>query len=97
MGVGEYCFGVRGSEANILCQKLFWILTHTRTTVTMHSLAVGTLCGLLDLYDACIRRYTYKKIFELTYVSPSQVLIRKKSEKHSNMIKSKVSRQICVV
>ena len=45
------------------------------------SLAVGTLCGLLDLYDACIRRYTYKKVFEVTYVSPSQVLIRKKSEK----------------
>ncbi|GMH63033.1 hypothetical protein TrST_g9919 [Triparma strigata] len=61
------------------------------------SLAVGTLCGLLDLYDACIRRYTYKKIFELTYVSPSQVLIRKKSEKHSNMIKSKFGQEITKV
>ncbi len=58
------------------------------------SLAVGTLCGLLDLYDACIRRYTYKKVFELTYVSPSQVLIRKKSEKESNTLKSKHGQEI---
>ena len=58
------------------------------------TLGVGTLCGLLDLYDACIRRYTYKKIFELTYVSPSQVLVRKKSEKHSNLLKSKFGNEI---
>jgi len=41
------------------------------------TLALGSLCGLLDTYEACIKRYTYKQ-FEITYVSPSQVLIRRK-------------------
>ena len=58
------------------------------------ALAVGTMCGLLDVYDACIRRYTYKKTFELTYVSPSQVLIRRKTEKKSTLLKSKFGQEI---
>ena len=39
-------------------------------------LAVGTLCGIVDLYDACVRRAMYKGGFELTYVSHSQVIVR---------------------
>lgn len=40
-------------------------------------LAVGTLCGVVDLYDICVKRSMYKGGFELTYVSHSQVIIRK--------------------
>lgn len=36
-------------------------------------LAVGSLCGGVDLFDACIRRHRYKGKFEFTYVSNSQV------------------------
>ena len=36
-------------------------------------LSVGSLCGGVDLFDACIRRYIYKGKFEFTYVSQSQV------------------------
>lgn len=39
-------------------------------------LAVGTLCGIVDLYDACVKRAMYKGGFELTYVSHSQVIVR---------------------
>jgi hypothetical protein len=35
-------------------------------------LALGTVTGAVDLYDACIRRYRYKGKFEFTYVSLSQ-------------------------
>ena len=39
-------------------------------------LTVGSLCGAVDLYDACIRRVRYKGKFEFTYVGPSQVIVK---------------------
>jgi intraflagellar transport protein 172 len=51
-------------------------------------LAVGTLCGVLDLYDACIRRCRYKGKFEFTYVSLSQIIVKRLSTGTRNMIKS---------
>ncbi|GAB9470746.1 hypothetical protein Gpo141_00007983 [Globisporangium polare] len=42
-------------------------------------LAVGSVCGALDLYDACVRRYRYKGKFEFTYVSLSQVIVKRLS------------------
>mmetsp|Transcript_24016 Transcript_24016/g.70857 ORF Transcript_24016/g.70857 Transcript_24016/m.70857 type:complete len:418 (-) Transcript_24016:3228-4481(-) len=44
------------------------------------SIALGTAFGLVDTYNACYRRYTHRNILEVTYVSPSQVLIRRKDE-----------------
>ncbi|XP_024531630.1 intraflagellar transport protein 172 [Selaginella moellendorffii] len=40
-------------------------------------LAVGTLCGKLDVFDSCMRRQRYLGKFELTYITKSQVLITK--------------------
>ena len=40
-------------------------------------LALGTVTGAVDLYDACIRRYRYKGKFEFTYVSLSQAIALK--------------------
>jgi intraflagellar transport protein 172 len=40
-------------------------------------LLVGSLCGALDVYDACIRRYRYKGKFEMIFVSPSQVIVKR--------------------
>ena len=42
-------------------------------------LAVGALCGVVDVYDACVRRYRYKGRFEFTYVSLSQVIVKRLS------------------
>lgn len=39
-------------------------------------LAVGTLCGVVDLYDICVKRTMFKGGFEVTYVSHSQVIVR---------------------
>lgn len=39
-------------------------------------LLVGTLCGIVDIYDVCLKRIMYKGGFELTYVSHSQVIVR---------------------
>lgn len=42
-------------------------------------LAVGSLCGAVDLFDACLRRVRYKGKFEFTYVSPSTVIVKRLS------------------
>ncbi|DBA03525.1 TPA: hypothetical protein N0F65_011426 [Lagenidium giganteum] len=42
-------------------------------------LAIGSVCGALDLYDACVRRFRYKGKFEFTYVSLSQVIVKRLS------------------
>jgi intraflagellar transport protein 172 len=51
-------------------------------------LALGSVCGVLDLYDACIKRCRYKGKFEFTYVSLSQVIVRRLASGARNMIKS---------
>eukprot|EP01035_Chromulina_nebulosa_P019403 gene19403-25277_t len=40
------------------------------------TLAVGTLCGVVDFYDICIKRTLFKGGFEVTYVSHSQAIVR---------------------
>ena len=40
-------------------------------------LALGSLAGAVDMFDACLRRYRYKGKFEFTYVSQSQVIVKR--------------------
>ncbi|KAI9351150.1 hypothetical protein DFJ73DRAFT_789886 [Zopfochytrium polystomum] len=40
-------------------------------------LVVGTMCGAVELFDCCLRRSRYKGKFEFTYVSPSQVIVKR--------------------
>ncbi|KAL3149712.1 hypothetical protein ABBQ38_013541 [Trebouxia sp. C0009 RCD-2024] len=45
-------------------------------------LAVGNLCGGVDLFDACLRRHRYKGTFEFTYVSKSARIVLKSRYEH---------------
>eukprot|EP00854_Cymbomonas_tetramitiformis_P006568 gene6568-7868_t len=51
-------------------------------------LGVGSLCGGVDMYDACIRRHRYKGKFEFTYVSNSQVIVKRLSSGTRIVLKS---------
>lgn len=57
-------------------------------------LAVGTLCGVVDLYDICVKRTMYKGGFELTYVSHSQVIVRQVETNLRIVIRSQYGREI---
>lgn len=57
-------------------------------------LAVGSLCGLVDLYDICVKRTLYKGGFELTYVSHSQVIVRQIESNLRIVIRSQYGREI---
>lgn len=51
-------------------------------------LTVGSLCGAVDMYDACIRRVRYKGRFEFTYVSASSVIVKRLSTGARIVLKS---------
>ncbi len=36
-------------------------------------MVVGTVCGGVDLYDACVKKLRFKGAYDFTYVSESQV------------------------
>lgn len=57
-------------------------------------LAIGSLCGVVDLYDACIRRYRYRGKFEYTYVSLSQVIVKRLSNGTRIVLKSQFGCEI---
>ncbi|ELV13731.1 Intraflagellar transport protein 172 like protein [Tupaia chinensis] len=51
-------------------------------------LCAGTLCGGVELFDCCLRRSIYKNKFELTYVGPSQVIVKNLSSGTRVVLKS---------
>ena len=51
-------------------------------------LAVGNLTGAIECYDACIRRYRYQGKFEFTYVSTSQVIVKRLASGQRIVLKS---------
>lgn len=40
-------------------------------------LIVGTNMGIVEMFDTCIKRYKYEKRFEFTFVTPSQVIVKR--------------------
>ncbi|XP_060165824.1 intraflagellar transport protein 172 homolog isoform X5 [Globicephala melas] len=51
-------------------------------------LCAGTLCGGVEQFDCCLRRSIYKNKFELTYVGPSQVIVKNLSSGTRVVLKS---------
>ncbi|CAM9471403.1 unnamed protein product, partial [Hapterophycus canaliculatus] len=73
--------GVRSVENMYTVTALGWRADGSR-------LAVGSLCGSVDVYDACVKRTRYKGRFELTYVSLSQVIVKRLSSGSRIVLKS---------
>lgn len=57
-------------------------------------LAVGNVCGVVNLYDISIKRALYKGGFELTYVSVSQVIVRQLESNLRIVLRSQYGREI---
>lgn len=51
-------------------------------------LCAGTLCGGVEQFDCCLRRSLYKNKFEMTYVGPSQVIVKNLSTGTRVVLKS---------
>mmetsp|Transcript_2625 Transcript_2625/g.6756 ORF Transcript_2625/g.6756 Transcript_2625/m.6756 type:complete len:1758 (-) Transcript_2625:76-5349(-) len=57
-------------------------------------LIVGSLCGGIDMFDVCIRRYRYRGTHEFTYVSLSQVIVKSLATGARIVLKSNVGFEI---
>jgi intraflagellar transport protein 172 len=75
-------------EAGVKHIENFYSVTALAWRPDGSRLGVGSLCGGVDLYDACIRRHRYKGKFEFTYVSKSQVIVQRLSTKMRIVLKS---------
>ncbi|KAF3703120.1 Intraflagellar transport protein 172 -like protein [Channa argus] len=73
--------GSRLCAVNTLC-RIMLLLLHVHVDLQ------GTLCGGVELFDCCLRRVNYKKKFEMTYVSLSQVIVRNLSTGTRVVLKS---------
>ncbi|XP_053107178.1 intraflagellar transport protein 172 homolog isoform X2 [Hemicordylus capensis] len=51
-------------------------------------LCAGTLCGGVEQFDYCLRRSIYNNKFEMTYVGPSQVIVKNLSTGMRVVLKS---------
>lgn len=74
------------------------IYTYTMLTPYLHScmsrLVTGSLCGAVDLYDACIKRYIYGGKYEFTYTSLSSVIVKRLSSGSRMALKSRFGYEI---
>lgn len=57
-------------------------------------LSVGTLTGLVELFDCSMKKSLYKKIFEITHIDPSQVIVKNISTSAQVMVKSSSGSEI---
>jgi intraflagellar transport protein 172 len=55
------------------------------------------MCGAVELFDCCLRRSRYKGKFEFTYVSPSQVIVKRLSTGSRIVLKSHYGYEILKV
>jgi len=60
-------------------------------------LVIGSLCGSVDMFDACIRRARYKGQFEFTYIALSQVIVKNLTSGARIVLKSSVGFEIAKI
>ena len=58
------------------------------------TLVTGNLLGSVDLFEACLKKTIFKDIFEISYVSHSQVVIKNNQTQKRLVIKPKMSIEI---
>ena len=58
------------------------------------TLVTGNINSSVDLFEACLKKSIFKDIFEITYVSHNQVVIKNTSTQKRLVIKPKLSSQI---
>eukprot|EP00698_Gefionella_okellyi_P025059 TRINITY_DN9055_c0_g1_i1.p1 TRINITY_DN9055_c0_g1~~TRINITY_DN9055_c0_g1_i1.p1 ORF type:complete len:1722 (-),score=456.28 TRINITY_DN9055_c0_g1_i1:33-5198(-) len=58
------------------------------------SVAIGGLTGAVEMYDACVRRYKYRGTFEITYVSPSTVIVKRLASQDRIKLQSHLRQEI---
>ena len=57
-------------------------------------IGIGSLCGSVDVFDVCLKKSRYKGKFEFTYVSLSQVIVKRIENGQRIVLKSNMGHEI---
>lgn len=57
-------------------------------------IGIGSLCGSVDVFDVCLKKSKYKGKFEFTYVSLSQVIVKRIENGQRIVLKSNMGHEI---
>lgn len=79
----------RWSESGVTTVENLYTVTALCWKADGSRLVTGSLCGAVDTYDACIRRYLYRGKYEFTYTSLSSVIVKRLSTGARMALKSK--------
>lgn len=68
---------------SIIVTQLFFFLVRSfvlKTWLVTIRLVIGSLCGAVIMFESALRRTILQDKFELTFVAPSQVLVKELQE-----------------
>lgn len=57
-------------------------------------LAIGSLCGSVDVFNMCMKKANYKGKFEITHVSPNHVIVKKIGGEQRLNVKSRTTQEV---
>lgn len=80
----------------IACKKIenYYSVTACAWKQDGSKIGIGSLCGSVDVFDLCLKKSNYRGKFEFTYVSLSQVIVKKIENGSSIVLKSMQGHEI---
>lgn len=67
-------------ESSVVNVSNIYTITAMRWKSDGSRLTTGSLCGVVDLYDACLRKIKMKGDWDVTYTSASSLILKSKKE-----------------
>lgn len=80
----------------ICCKQIenYYSVTAVAFKPDSSKIGFGSLCGSVDVFDVCLKKAKYKGKFEFTYVSLSQVIVKRTDTGQKSILKSEAGHEI---
>lgn len=80
----------------VCCKKIenYYSVTSCSWKHDGSKIGIGSLCGSVDVFDVCLKKSRYKGKFEFTYVSLSQVIVKRIENSQRIVLKSQQGYEI---
>lgn len=80
----------------ICCKQIenYYSVTAVAWKQDSSKIGFGSLCGSVDVFDVCLKKAKYKGKFEFTYVSLSQVIVKRTDTGQKSILKSDAGHEI---
>ena len=92
-----YNFNAKRPQWDEICCKQienYYSVTSVSWKSDGSKIGIGSLCGSVDVFDVCLKKQKYKGKFELTYVSLSQVIVKRIENGQRIVLKSAQGHEI---